>query len=403
MIYFSELANRRVYTQDQVEVGKVSDCIFLATDQPRITKLHIKDKDKNSFLVPIEYFIKINDNVLVQKNYQIVEQVENEISIVKNLLDKQIIDIGGNKVVRVNDVIIQERPFFFVSGVDIGLVGVLRWFKLEKPLFSILRRLRIHWLPQILSWADIQPIELARGRVKLKIKETKLKKVRPEDLADHLEKTNIVNVKRILNILDEQFAAEVIGNLNINFQTALFRHMNPEKAAKIISLVEPDEAVDILLTVNKQKREQILQFISEENKKEIVYLLSLSKTPIGGLITSEYLLADSNLTVSEIISLLKKETKDFSYLSYVYFVNKQQQLVGVCNLHELLLQNPGTPAYRFMTQNVIVIHLTTPEEIALNKLLKYQLYALPVLDDNKFLLGIVTLDNVMDFMAEKLK
>jgi len=117
----------------------------------------------------------------------------------------------------------------------------------------------------------------------------------------------------------------------------------------------------------------------------------------------EYLLADSNLTVSEIISLLKKETKDFSYLSYVYFVNKQQQLVGVCNLHELLLQNPGTPAYRFMTQNVIVIHLTTPEEIALNKLLKYQLYALPVLDDNKFLLGIVTLDNVMDFMAEKLK
>src|SRR3990167_6159757 len=371
MIYFSELANRRVYTQDQVEVGKVSDCIFLATDQPRITKLHIKDKDKNSFLVPIEYFIKINDNVLVQKNYQIVEQVENEISIVKNLLDKQIIDIGGNKVVRVNDVIIQERPFFYVSGVDIGLVGVLRWFKLEKPLFSILRRLRIHWLPQILSWADIQPIELARGRVKLKIKETKLKKVRPEDLADHLEKTNIVNVKRILNILDEQFAAEVIGNLNINFQTALFRHMNPEKAAKIISLIEPDEAVDILLTVNKQKREQILQYISEENKKEI-------------------------------IDLLKKETKDFPHLSYVYFVNSQKQLVGVCNLHELLLHNPDTPAYRFMTQNVIVIHLTTPKEIAIKKMLKYQLYALPVLDDKKSILGIVTLDDIMEFMEENL-
>lgn len=400
MIYFSDLINRKVFNQDNLAIGKIIDIYFLATDQPLVTVLQIRD-GSNIFFINVYDLIKINHNIVIKNNFKHASITDNEISCLKNMLDKQIIDLSGNKVVRVNDIVLQEKPNLQISGVDIGIFGILRWFKLEKIVCNFLRPFHVNLLPDILAWADIHPIELARGRVMLKKTESKLKKVRPEDLADHLEKTNIVNINKTLNMLEDKFAVEVIRNLNISFQTALFKHITPEKAAKIISKVDPSEAVDILLAVSKQKHEQILQLIEPDSKKEIIYLLNLVKTPIGEHITSEYLSANSNLTAYEIINQIKKDTRNFSYMNYVYFLNNNSKLVGVCNLHELLLQDSDTPAYKFMTQNVVVIHLTTPEEIAIKKMLKYKIYALPVLDDSKNMLGIVTLDDVMDFISNK--
>lgn len=402
MIYFSEVVNKKVFTQDKRYVGRLSDLIFTASDKPEVTKIFIRDSDKKSILVPIQDISKINSIVTIKSAYEVVNLGENELFVLRNLLDKQIIDIRGNKIVRVNDVILQNKPTLSVSGVDIGFISIARWFGFEEPVRKILKTLNKNWHPKTLSWADIQPLELARGRVKLKIEDEKLERVRPEDLADHLEKTNVVNARKVLNTLEKEFAAEVISNLNINFQTAIFKDFSSERSAKVLALIDPDEAIDILLTIPEHKRDRIISLFDDEHKKEILYLLSLSKTPIGDLITPEYIKMSSDATVRQIVDTIKKTTSDFSQLNYVYLVNSRNQLVGVCNLHELLLANLDTPAYRFMTQNVIVIHLTTPEEIAIKKMLKYKLYSLPVVDADKSLLGIVTLDDIMEFMLTKM-
>jgi magnesium transporter len=243
---------------------------------------------------------------------------------------------------------------------------------------------------------------LARGRVKLKIEDEKLERVRPEDLADHLEKTNVVNARKVLNTLEKEFAAEVISNLNINFQTAIFKDFSPERSAKVLTLIDPDEAIAILLTLYEQNREKIISLFDDKNQKEVRYLLNLSKTPIGDLITPEFIQVNSDTTVRQIIDHIKKTGSEFSQLNYVYMINSKKQLVGVCNLQELLMENLDTPAYRFMNQNVIVIHLTTPEELAIKKMLKYKLYALPVVSSDKSLLGIVTIDDIMEFILTKM-
>ncbi|MBI4008862.1 magnesium transporter, partial [Candidatus Roizmanbacteria bacterium] len=332
----------------------------------------------------------------------ISELEENELFLLKNIQDKQIIDLKGNKVVRVNDVVLQDKNGLYVSGVDISLLGIFRWLKLEKYFHKLANFVNYRPISQFLSWADIQPLELARGQVRLKKEEQKLEKLRPEDLADYLEKTNVVNTRKILKILDKKFAADVIRSLNINYQTSLFKYFTPEIAAKFISLIDPDEAVDIILTQSPKKREQIIRLLGESKKTEINHLLKLSNTPIGELITTEYLTVSPEETVKSVITKVRRDSADFFTLLNIYVVNKDNQLIGVFNIHELLLQDDNTQVYKFMIQNVIVVHLTTPVEIVIRKMFKYHLLHLPVIDISKKIQGIITMVDVDKFVVEKL-
>lgn len=397
MFYFSELKNKPVRTEDGVQIGVLTDFVILILEKPIVSKLVIKDLNKKELMVPVEFLIKINKDILIQKKYQQVDELApNEIFLVKNLLDKQIIDLKGNKIVRVNDVVLQQDKQLNLIGVDIGFLGIIRWFGLEKVLISFMRFLGLRLRTYTLSWSDIQPLELMSGQVKLKINHEKLNRLKPEDLADYLETTNIANVERILNLVSQEQAVEVINNLNLSYQAQFFQRLKNEDAAKLIDLIDPDEAVDILLTLPKNRAEKIINFLSPKGKKKILYLLNLAKTPVGHLITTEYLTVPSSFTVEEVIKLIKKETVDFYSFFYVYVINEQNQLIGVFSLRDLLLQNLDTPVYKFMTQSLIVIHLTTPKEISLKKMLKYKLQALPVIDENKKILGIVTFDDLIE-------
>lgn len=403
MIYFSNFKGKKVYTEDQICIGKLDDLIFLASERPNISKLVVKGKLNDKIIIPTSCLRKINSTILITKDFNTVELQENELYILKNLLDKQIIDLTGNKIVRVNDVAIQDRDGLYIAGVDIGILGILRWLKLENLFFKLVSIFRMKPTSQFLSWGEIQPLELARGQVKLRKEEKRLEKLRPADLADHLEKTNILNVRRFLKILDEKFAADVITNLNINYQIALFRQFSDEKAAKIIMLIDPDEAVDVLLALPAKKRDEIIKSLPEDKKRKIAYLLSLAKTPIGNFVTTEYLTVSPDNTVREVFDLIKKNSSDIPVLNYVYVINKERQLIGVFNLHELLLQDLDNLIYKFMIQNVIIIHLTTPEEIVIKKMLKYKIYSLPVIDKDKHLVGIISVDDIAESIIPKIK
>ncbi len=401
MLYFSELKNKKVYTEDQVLLGTLKDMIFHAADTPTITKLVIRTQADPSVIVPLPFMRKLNGEVIIAKNFKISKLEEEELYLADNLLDNQIIDIAGNKIVRVNDVVIQDKPEYFIAGVDIGILGIFRWFGLEDLILRVFNKFGLKLASQFLSWGDVHPLELTRGHVKIKKEQTKLEKIRPEDLADYLEKTNTANISRTLKVLDEKTARGVINSLSINYQTGLFKQFSSEKAAKLLAGMDAEEAVDILLTLSKKKREKIMSFLDDKTFKEIEYLLSLSKTPIGKIITTEFLAVDPNDRVKEAIEKVRKETNDFSSLTYVYVVNKENQIVGVFDLHELLLQNPETRVYKFMTQNLSLISLSTPEIVVLRKLVKYKLFSLPVVDKEKRLLGIVRFDDIMDsFLRE---
>ncbi len=398
MIYFSEILHKAVYTDHKTYLGKLKDLIFVVKEKPYVTKIVISgEKD---LVLPLSSLKSLNGKIIITENTMPTQLEEDELYVHKNILDKQIIDITGNKVVRVNDVVIQNKPEWYVSGVDISIYGVLRWFGLEKITTAIMNKMFIIPTPEILSLSDIQPLELARGRIQLKLEQDKLRKLRPEDLADYLELTNTESIKKILNTMDQEYAAKVIKNLNINYQTELFNQFTSEKAASIITKIEPDDAVDILLTLDPRIRKDILDHLGKDVRREIDHLLVHAHTPIGEHMTTEYYTSTPNATVKQVIKEIKLTTHDFEHLNYVYVLNNNSQLVGVCNLHELLTYPDDTPLYKFMIGNVIAINLTTPEEIAISKMLKYKLYSIPVIDREKHILGIITLDSITGFLFE---
>ena len=407
MLYFSELIGKKVRTEDRIPVGSLEDFIFLASsDNPIVTKLLIRNVTGEKLIISTDYLRKINTELTIEKEFLSSYLEENELYLVKNLLDKQIIDLKGNKIVRVNDVALnQDKDRLSIAGVDIGILGIVRRIRIfgGDNFYKFLARLNIHLTSDFLSWADIQPLELIRGQVKLKKKEEKLEKVRPEDLADYLEKTNVINARKFLKILDTEKAADVISNLNINYQTSLFKSFRPEKAARFLTFIDPDEAVDVLLTLSKNRQTEIINLLDNQTKANILRLLELSKNPIGSLITTEFLTVAPDITTRQALDIIRKKTFDFSTLDYVYVINKEEELVGVFSLQELILQNLDTPVYKFMTQNVIVVHFTTPEEIVIKKMLKYKLYALPVIDEEKHLEGLITLDDMSSIILKKIK
>lgn len=406
MLYFSELEGKKVYTEDKIEIGTLDDVIFVVSSNPKVSKLVIRTPYDSSLILPFQFVIKMNGSIIIKKSYLASQLEENELFIKKNILDKQIIDIGGNKVVRVNDIALQEnisteKYDLYITGVDIGLLGALRRLGVESYVYSFLHIFKIHLTSHFLPWGDVQPLELTSGKVKLRKREEKLQNMRPEDLADYLERTNERNVYKFLRILDKKFAADVIGNLNINYQRELFTHFEPGKSAEMLELISNEEVVDILLAIPRKKREEILGFLKEQKRHAIHELMKYSKTSIGKIISSEYLFVAPTATVYEVIERIKKETTEYAFLGAVYVLNDQKQLIGIFNLHDLLLHDKETPVYKFMAQNLIEIRLSTPIEIAIRKMLRYRLPALPVIDNEKHILGILTFDHVAKYIQKK--
>lgn len=404
MLYFSEIFGKKVYTEDNILIGYLDDLIFIVAENPIVTKIVIKSKASQRLIISTDYLLKVSKNLTIEKEFLMSGLDENELYLVKNLLDKQIIDLKGNKVVRVNDVALQDKEKLSIAGVDVGIFGIFRRLRIGADnLYKIAAFFHIKLASKFLSWADIQPLELIRGNVKLRKKEEKLEKIRPEDLADYLEKTNVINARKFLKILDTEKAAEVIGNLNISYQTALFKHFQIIKAAKLISFLDPDEAVDVLLTLSKKKRDEVIEKLDPNIKQKIIHLMELSKEPIGTLMTTEYLTAGAEDTVRQVIDKIRIDAKDFSSLYSVYIVNKENQLTGSVSLQEILKEELDTPLYKFMTQNLVVIHLTTPVEIAMKKFLKYHLSSLPVINQEKRIEGIVNFDNITNYILDRIK
>lgn len=401
MLYFAELAGKKIVTPEGVAIGKLVDILFLASGQPLITKLVVKTS-YGRHIIPISNIKSIQKSIIVPGEYQRAVMEDNELSINTHLMDQQIIDIKGNKVIRVNDVAIQEKPYYIIAGVDVGLLGIARWMHIEQFLNKfILSLFGTSMTSNFLPWDDIQPVELSRGKVVLKREETKLTRLAPEDLADHLERLSVKNLSKILDLLPTEYEAEVIANLNLGRQHVLFRSLKPARAARILSKADPDEAVDILLTLSPKRREQIIAALDDETKINIDTLMPLTKTDLGNLATNEFFTAEPEETCANVTSRIKK-SKDFSALHYIYVINKKTELIGVFNLHELLLQTSDMPVYKFMAPNVVTISLTTPPELALKKMIKFKFFALPIINEKRKMIGLVTIDDLVESIKPNL-
>lgn len=395
MLYFSELRGKQVLA-GQISVGSLDDIVFKVSPAAPVTKLFVKKPNGQKIFIPYSDVGRIGRRIHIDVNHTQSELEENELFVGKNISDQQIIDITGSNIIRVNDVVFMQQPNLHISGVDVGSLGILRWFGLEEIVSRIARMIHIQIVPKFLAWTDVAPVELARGRVVMKQADVKLKRLKPEDLAGHLDRTNIRNVKRIVSLFDDEYTAQILKNLTGLTQTQLIKSFSAERAAKVLSLLETNEAVDILLTLSRHERDKIITLLTSQDQHEVKRLMGLAKTPVGNVVSNEYLVVKPHAIASEVTELVRKSAIDIDDLLCVYVINNDSQVIGVFSLYELITQSTDRPVYKFMIQNPVVVHLTTPKEIVIRRMVKYKLHTIPVVTEKGHMLGVVRLDDLLD-------
>ncbi len=409
MLYYSELDKIKIYSNNDKFIGVLDDLIFSVVNTPYITKLVVVPskpskfpdffnalRQKEKLIIPIQHLNKINHvKMVIDDRFTQSEITENELFVKRNLLDTQVIDIEENEIVRVNDVLIHDvGETLSIYGVDMGFPGILRWFKLEKNMGKLLKIFGLSVTQSILAWSDIQPLELTRGRVVVKTTFDKLKGLHPADLADYLETQNFKNALALIQGIDKKYLAEVVSELNPNFQSRLLKRLGTDKIVYIISMMEPDDAVDVLTQFSEKRKEAVMEKLPQKEAAEIKRLFKFSQTPLGEFLNLDFLSVNSDETCSDVIKKIKSLTTDFSILKYVYVANKNNQLIGVFDLHDLILQDSDMPVFRFMASKVFSSTLSTPVEVAFRRMTKYKISCLPVIDQNKQILGVVQIEDL---------
>jgi magnesium transporter len=320
---------------------------------------------------------------------------EQDLYLARDVLDKQIIDTDGVRVVRVNDLeLARVNGSFFVANVDIGRLGLVRrlWTGLALWLEGRQSKPR---LGGTISWDHV---ELLPGNqpMRLKVSGKKITDLHPADLAEIISDLTKPESEKLLETLDAAKVADTLEEVEPEFQASLLEMMPDEKVADVLEEMAPDEAADLLAEFPSDRSKELLNLMEVDEAADVRRLLTYPVDVAGGLMNTEYISISPSLTASETIAFLRRDASEAETIYYVYVIEPDGRLVGVFSLRELVLADPQTPVKDFMHKRLVTVNLTDSQEDVAQEVAKYNLLALPVVDDQGRIQGIVTADDALD-------
>jgi len=337
-----------------------------------------------------------------------LRQDDNFIMLRQDLLDRQIIDVHGRKVVRVNDVDLQwfsdngEPEDLRVREVEVGLRGaVRRLFKGALPaqtLESLARRFPARVIPW--EFVDVIEVDPAR-RVKLKIEHERLAQLHPSDIADILEELPPAEREAILTTLDEEVAAEALEEVEPRLQKSMVEGLTSEVAAGIVEEMDPSAAADLLAELPESHSEAILEEMNPEERQEVEELLEFREDSAAGRMTTEYVAVPQAATVADAIQALRGFEGDIETVTEIYLVDDAEVLKGVVPLARIVLAKPETRLDVLAEPRFISCEADARQEKVAELFDKYNLRALPVLNKDAKLVGVIEADHVIAFLRQR--
>jgi magnesium transporter len=323
---------------------------------------------------------------------------DDEIRLVQDVLDKQILDTDGARVVRVNDIeLVRVNGEVIVSNVDVGLLGILRRIGLEKLGTWTAKRFKTDLSTGAISWDFVEPL-VHDQFMRLKVPSSKLAELHPSDIAEIISDLSRAEHSELLHKLDLKQLADTLEEVEPDFQANLLEHFPDEKVADVLEEMAPDEATDLLAEMPDERRQGLLRLMETDEANEVRELLQYDEDTAGGLMTTEYIAVDPLMTAAQAIEHLRKVGEEAELIYYVYVADADNHLVGVFSLSDLIVAKPETPIIEFMHKRVVSVELGTKQDEIAQTVSKYNLIAVPVVDADNHLHGIVTADDALDKM-----
>ncbi len=324
-------------------------------------------------------------------------QRQNEILLRANLLDKQIVDIEGRKVIRVNDVCLDTVDGRLrLVAVDTGATGLMRRLGLEGPFRIIARNLKVAAPERYIDWEDVDPLDSTIASVKLRVPHAKLAALHPADLASIIEDLAPRDRAGVLASLSDEDLADVVEEMDPEVQVDILEDLTPERAADILEEMSPDDAADLVADLDQETRDEILAQMEQEEAEEVQELLGYEEDTAGGLMTTEYIAVADHLTCAEAIDRLRELEPEAETIYYVYVTDDEERLAGVLSLRDLIVARPETPVADVMIREPVTVLLTADEDEVAEVVAHYSLLAVPVVDEQNVLRGIVTVDDALE-------
>jgi len=326
----------------------------------------------------------------------------------RDLLDQQVIDVFGRKVVRVNDVDLHQdsnaqHPVLRVGSVDVGARGaVRRLLKGVVPLPALQLLLR-KIPPRTIPWDFVDLIETDPARrVKLKISHERLARLHPADIADIVEDLAPDEREAVFETLDEDVAADALEEVEPKVQKAIIESLDSDRVADIVEEMQPDAAADLLADLPEERTSEILQEMAPQEREEMVELMEFEEDTAAGRMNTDYLALPVTASAHDAIESLRHFEGGVETVSTVYLVDSQGTLVGAVPLVNLVLAKPDQPLLSLVQEPLISTHAGADEKEVAELFDKYNLMALPVVDDNKRLTGVITSDDIISLLRAKL-
>jgi magnesium transporter len=398
MQYVSELLGAPVCEPDGRVVAKVSDVLVAAdADYPTVDAVALKPRNGEARTVPWSA-LSVEDNGDVRLSTSLAdvapfEPPAHQLSLARQVLDHQIIDVNGVRVVRVNDLqLAQTDGMYRLVGVDISTAALLRRMGASRLLGAI----GVKLTPTAIAWEAVEPVESGGAGVKLKMSHEDLAKLHPSDIAQIISQLDQHHVHEVLETLDDEAAADTIGEVSPDLQVALLQGMEPERAADILEEMDPDDAADILGDMEPERAHDLLSRMEPDEADDVRELLTYEDESAGGLMTNEVVTVPATVTAEQAMNIVRQQAAEMENVYSVYVVDDNEVLLGELSLRELIVADPSAPIGRVMHRELIRGRLDDSQEEVARLIAKYNLLALPIVNDLGQLKGIVTVDDAMD-------
>lgn len=327
--------------------------------------------------------------------------------MVRDLLDQQIIDAQGRKVVRVNDVTFLKlerdgRDVLHVLEVDIGIRSIFRRVLTGVLPYSLIRRLQSRISPRSIRWEFCNVLEPdPQRRVRLNISTRLLEKMHPADLADIVEELSPEDRQAIISALDREVAADTLSELDPDIKTRIIESLRAEKAAEILEEMAPHEVADVLGELEGQRSEEILDEMEPEDKQELEELLEFREDTAGGLMNTEFVSLAETETVAGAISALRLNEENLDRIYSLFLVSRAGQLLGTVPLTRLFLASGETPVKELIAEPLLSVPVEERQGRIAEVFDKYNLLALPVVDDDERLVGVISVDDIVSVLRHR--
>jgi CBS domain-containing protein len=386
-------------------VGKTADFVVEHPEDtfPRIDAVIVKTRH-GELAAPIAEVLSLDTTgVVLSAPPKIVRPPDDEaLYLVEDLFDKQIVDVDGRKVVRINDIeVARTGGALRVVAADIGVGGLLRRLGAGRIVPGLVEK-----IPRsLIAWDNVAPLhDLNPTQIRLSVSEHRLSRLHPSELADVINELSAQDAARVVGSLDDERAADALEHLDAEVQRSIIDDLGTERAADIIEEMDSDDAADLLGDLPEERQEELLREMDAETADDLRELVAYDEDTAGGLMTTDYFWIYPHRTVTATIAKIRQIAPETEFIYYLYVTDQSEKLLGILSLRTLLLSAPDATIHSIMDSDLITVRPDTPAEEVAATIARYDMLAVPVTDEAGKMLGIVTVDDAIDaIIPDRLK